>query len=294
MRAAAGWLIAIGAALVYAAPIAAEDGVAGEFRVGDRAIVPTHAAAYPVRDPRDPHLVATEVVLCEGPVDADAAVAALSPHQQVINQKGLGNYILLWVRPGGEVSMNATFAPSMTQYLDKTGGGGPLAGALVAKLTATGPKRIAGRVYTQQPVRTKSGESYRLDVRFDSAVTTPAAGTRLDAGGGEPGRAFSSFFAALARKDWEAVRSRLSHRTLTLLAPGDPSSEESRNYALEVLDVWLPKKRMKIGAGELRGDAAILDVEGASAAGQKALYLVRMIREADEWRFDESAMAGLL
>jgi hypothetical protein len=294
MRAAAGWLIALGAALAAAAPVAADDGVSGEFRVGDRAIVPTHAAAYPVRDPRDPRRAATEVVLCEGPVDAEAAVAALSPHQQVINQKGIGNYILFWVRPGGDVSMNATFASGMTQYLDKTGGGAPLPGALVAELSATGPARIAGRIYTKQPVHTKSGESYRLDVRFDAPITTPAAGTRLDASGGAPGRAFSTFYAALTRKDWAAVRSHLSHRTLVLLAPGDPSSEESRNYALEVLDVWLPKKRMKVGPGELRGEMAILDVEGASAGGQRALYLVRMVREANEWRFDESTMAGLL
>jgi hypothetical protein len=292
MRAAAAWVIAIGAALTIAAPIAAA-GVSGEFRVGDRAIVPAHAAAYPVRDPHDPRRVVTEVVLGEGPVDADAAVAALSPHQHVINQKGLGNYILLWVRPKGDVSMNATFAPSMTQYLDKTGGGWP-AGALVAELTVSGPKRVAGRVYTKQPVQTKSGESYQLDVRFDTAVTASAAGTRLDARGGEPGRAFASFYAALGRKDWAAVRSRLSHKTLALLAPGDSASEESRNYALEILDVWLPKKRMKVSAGELRAETAILDVEGASASGQKALYLVRMVREAGEWRFDESAMAGLL
>ncbi len=294
MRAPTGWLIAIGAALVYAAPIAADGGVSGEFRVGDRAIAPTHAAAYPVRDPRDPRRRAIEVVLGEGPLDVGAAVAALSPHQQMINQKGLGNYILFWVRPGGEVSMNATFAPSMTQYLDKTGGGWPLAGALVAELTANGPKRVAGRVYTRQPVRTKDGESYRLDVRFDTVVTSPPAGKRLDTRGGAPGQAFSIFYAALTRKDWTAVRSRLSRRTLALLAPGDPSGDEGRNYALEVLGVWLPQKRMKISAGELRGEAAVLDVEGVSAAGQRALYLVRMVREADEWRFDEAAMAGLL
>ena len=64
----------------------------------------------------------------------------------MINQKGIGNYILFWVRPGGDVSMNATFVPSMTQYLDKTGGGWPLPGALVAELTATGPQ-IKMRAY---------------------------------------------------------------------------------------------------------------------------------------------------
>ncbi len=294
MRSASGWVVAIGAGLVCAASMTAEGSVSGEFRAGDRVIAPSAVAAYPVRDPRDPHRTAVEVVLSEGPVDADAAAAALSPHQHVINQKGIGNYILFWVRPNGDVSMNATFAPSMTQYLDKTGGGWPLPGSLVAELVAIGPERVAGRVFTPKPVQTKGGESYRLDVHFDAKVTRAAGGTRLDARGGAPGRAFSSFYAALGRKNWPIVRSLLSRRTLALLAGGDSSSEQRSDYALEALGIWLPKKHMKIGAGELRGEQAILDVEGQSAAGARGLYLVRMVREGDAWRFDEATLAGLL
>ena len=294
MRATAGWLIAIGTGLACAARIAADGGVSGEFRAGSRAIAPAHAAAFPVRDPRNPRRTATEVVLSEGPVDVDAAAGELSPHQHVINQKGIGNYILLWVRRDGEVSMNATFAPTMTQYLDKTGGGGPFAGALVAELTAAGPERVAGRVYTPRPVRMRSAESYQLDLRFDTAVTRPVAGTPLGAHGGPPGQAFSSLYTALASKNWPAVRSRLSRRTLALLAEGDGPSEEGRAFGLETLGAWLPRKRIKVSAGELRGEAAILEVEGESAGGLRALYLVRMIREADAWCFDEAAMVGLL
>jgi hypothetical protein len=293
MRAAAGWLVAIGAGLLCSASMAAEGSVSGQFRVGDREIKPTVAAAYPVRDPRNPRVQAIEVLLSEGPVDVTAAVAALSPHQNVINQKGIGNYIMLWVRPDREVSMNATFAPSMTQYLDKTGGGWPIPGSLVAAVSATGPERVAGRVYTRQPVQTKGHESYQLDVRFDVPVTRPAVGKRLDAHGGAPGRAFSALYAAVTRKDWPAVRALLSQRTLAVLAGGDSSGEQGKDYALEALGIWLPSKRMKVTGGELRGDQAILDVEGESAAGARGLYLVRMVREADDWRFDEAALAGL-
>jgi hypothetical protein len=51
---------------------------------------------------------------------------------------------------------------------------------------------------------------------------------------------------------------------------------------------------MKITAGELRDETAILDVEGEPAAGLPALYLVRMVEEAEGWRFDQSTMVGLL
>jgi hypothetical protein len=293
MRAVAGWVVAIGAGILCSALMAAEGSVSGQFRVGDREIKPTVGAAYPVRDPRNPRLVAIEVVLSEGPVDVSAAVASLSPHQNIINQKGIGNYILLWVRPDREVSMNATFAPSMKQYLDKTGGGLPFPGSLVAELSATGPARVAGRVYTRQPVPTTGTESYQLDVRFDVPVARPAGGTRLDARGGAPGRAFSTFYAAVARKDWPGVRALLSQKTLAVLTGGNSSGDQGKDYALEALGIWLPKNRMKITGGEERGEQAILEVEGQSAAGARGLYLVRMIREAGEWRFDEAALAGL-
>ena len=39
---------------------------------------------------------------------------------------------------------------------------------------------------------------------------------------------------------------------------------------------------------------AILDVEGESAGGLPALYVVRLVEEAEGWRFDQSAMVGLL
>jgi hypothetical protein len=51
---------------------------------------------------------------------------------------------------------------------------------------------------------------------------------------------------------------------------------------------------MKVTAGELRGETAILDVEGESAAGLPASHLVRLVEEAEGWRFDQSAMVGLL
>lgn len=294
MRAAGAWLAAVAGAFFCVAPLAAAGDVLGEFRVGDRAIAPKHAAAYTVRDPRDPRRLATEVVLSEGPVDVDAAIVALSPRQNVINQPGIGNYVTLWVRPDGEVSMNATFAATMIQYLDVTGSGGPFGGHLAAELAATGAECVSGRVYAPRPVKTMDGETYEVDLRFSSAVDRPTPGADLGPRGGEPGRSFAAFYAALGRENRPAVRSRLSRKTLSTLEQSYRSAQENRDYVLDLFEHWLPKKKMKITAGELRGDAAILDVEGESASRLRALYLVRMIEEAGRWRFDQATMVGLL
>ena len=279
------------ALLLAAASVAAAGEVTGRFEVDERAIAPKHAVAYPVRDTRDPRKLAIEVVLSEGVVDAAAAVAALEPHTQMINQEGIGNYVLFWVRPDGDVTMNATFAKTMTQYLDGMRG---LMKGLVAELATNTPERVSGRIRTREPVKTRSGEVYRVDLTFTTAVTRLPAAPALDAGGGEPGKAFAALIAAIVQKDWAAMKAVLSRSVLDRFEEDYRTPEENRDYALDILEVWLPKANAKVVAGELRGESAILEVEGERWPKKTAIYVVRMVREAGAWKFEEGAMAGLL
>ena len=68
--------------------------------------------------------------------------------------------------------MNATFSATMTQFVDKVGD------SLKATLTVNTPERVAGRVFTAAPVKTRGGESYTVDPTFDTAVARRPAGTR--------------------------------------------------------------------------------------------------------------------
>ncbi len=138
-------------------------------------IAPTHAAAYLTRDPKDARVRIVEVVLSDQPIDAAAAVQALNPHADVINQDALKgrNYVLLWVRSGGEVSMNATFSETMTQYVEVSGG------ALTASLTANTLDRVAGRLSTAKPISVMDGTSYTVDLTFAADVTRLPPGDKL-------------------------------------------------------------------------------------------------------------------
>src|SRR5260221_8023070 len=94
------------ATLALALPALAGGGW-GEFTAGKRPpIRPKYAAAFETRDQRDARKRAIEVVLSEAPIDVKAAVAELDPHSNVINQPAVfgHNYVLLWVRPGNDVS----------------------------------------------------------------------------------------------------------------------------------------------------------------------------------------------
>ena len=252
----------------------------GEFKAGSRKpIRPKFAAAYEARDQRDPRKRIVEVILSEAPVDAAAAAADLDPHMNVINQPALmdHNYILLWVRPGDDVSMNATYGERMVQFVDMTGS----MGSLEAKMTASGPDRVAGRVWSPKPVKTQD-ESWSVDVRFSTDVVRAPAGTRLPADGGEPGKAFKALLAARSAKKLDAIQKNV-------VKPFD-----SLDDALSTLDIWLPKKGTKITGGELRGDSAVLEVEGEMFPGMKGLFLVQMTKSGSRWLFERAVRGGLI
>jgi hypothetical protein len=279
--------------LLQTAPAAEAGRVSGQFRLGTGVVItPKTAAAYPVREQYDARTESVEIVLSTEPVDAAAAVAALNPHMEAINQDALrqDNYILLWVTPDGRVSMNATFTKTMTQYLDRTGGGGGLA----ATLSAHTPGHVSGRIFTPAPVKVMSGESYTCDFTFDVDVTRLPAGVSLPPGGGEPGRAFAALLASAEKKNWDALRGGVSIRLRKIFDADYRTPEENLEYAVDFLQMQLPKRGTKVTGGVLRGESATLEIEGEMFAGQKAVYFARMVRSGGIWLFDGSTLAGMV
>src|SRR5882724_10865867 len=184
--------------LATALPVLAGE-ASGSFTVTKKPpIKPKYAAAYETRDQRDARKRAVEVVLSDAPVDVKAAVEDLEPHTNLINQSAMQghNYIILWVRPGNDVSMNATYSETMTQFVDMTGS----IGSLQAEITTNTPDKVAGHVFTPKPVTSSDGTSYSVDVKFSTDITHAPAGTKLPADGGEPGKALQSLLAAMAKK----------------------------------------------------------------------------------------------
>jgi hypothetical protein len=258
--------------------------VTGQFTTDKRPpIQPKYAAAFETHDSRDARKRAIEVVLSEEPVDMAAAIGALDPHTVLINQKGLQgphNYILLWVRPGNDVSMNATYSATMTQFADFTGG---RFNADIKTLTAD---TVAGHVWMSSTAKTMDGGTYSIDVTFSAPITHRPAGTKLAAGGGEPGKALQSLFAAISKKEWEAIQAGVTEDRR--------KGFDDLDDALSSLSMWLSKKPGKITGGELRGETAILEMEGQMFEGQKGLYLVKMVKSGPRWVFDSATPVGMI
>lgn len=273
--------------------------VSGQFKTNKAAIKPKTVVAIPVRSPKDPLKYVTALILAEGTMDVNEAFESVDPRTALINQEGMQdkNYITFWIYPDGYVTMNATFSEGMTQYIDSTKGaaGGMTAESLEALFTQNTPMQIAGRIHTTKPVKSMTGETYELDVNFDTPISMPPASEKLTEGGGQPGEAFTAFLAAVKSKNWNQLQSTASARVLESAYAETPA--EKAASVVDSVSFLLPKgKTMKILGGMQFADKATLEVKGqmSEEAGSDALYLVRMLKEQGGWRFDSCYMGGLL
>jgi hypothetical protein len=163
-----------------------------------------------------------------------------------------------------------------------------------ADMTANTPDKVAGRIFSTKALKTMDGTPYAIDLTFSTAVTRPPAGTKLPADGGEPGKAYEALRAAMVAKSWEGISKNVTAKNLESFNESYRTPKENLDDALQTLGLWLPKKPGKITGGELRGDSAVLHVEGELFAGQDALFLIRMVKDGPRWVFDRATNAGLI
>jgi hypothetical protein len=292
LRRAAAFAWSISLAAAVAAPASAQTASGTFTATPGGSITPNVSAAYVVRDQFNPRERGVEVVLSAAPVNVAAAVAELSPHMAIINDPALddANYVLVWIKADGRVSMNATFGKTMTQFLDRTDS----SGTLRAELTVNTPERVAGRIFTAAPVKTLDGATYTVNLTFSATVTSPAAGTPLAKGGGEPGRALDAFLLARQKSDWTALKAALAPSATKMFVKDYNTDKENLTDMLQTLNFWLPAKGVAVTGGQMLADSAVLDVEGTLASGVRALTLVRMLKSPSGWLFDHAVVAGML
>lgn len=284
-------LLALSVCLAAPALALAQNSASGAVTVTKLgAIKVANAVAYPSRDARNARNVRTEILLTDVPVKASVFADELDAHMAAINLPELKdrNYVLLWVAPDGQVTMNATFSATMTQFLNDST-------QLKTELAKNTPERIEGRVFSAAPLKTMDGTTYTVDLKFAVDVPKPAASTSLAAGGGEPGKAFTAFVGAALKKNWTAIKAGLSAKALPGFDRSYNTPSENADSAADMLKAWLPTIKMKVTKGEMRGaDMAILEVEGEKFEGMGWLSIVRMVKEGGAWKFDQSVPGGMI
>ncbi len=274
MRKATGFGICLALLCAAFATTAADRG-SGHFRKGETRIDLKHVIAV-ANDEDDG--ARTFVYLSDIPLDVRKIAAAFQASSAAEAQLGDGSagYVRICIDgEGGECGLYFSHNKPNASFNS--------AGYGAFKLEPAAAGRIAGRWVLADP-GDFFGETYDFDLVFDVAVTPPP-GTPLAADGGEPGKAYRAWTAAVAKGDLPVLRA---------LVGGDYNgwrlnSEDQGNVkeALKDLRDGTPLQA-RILRGRIDGDSAVLWVEGKDRDDILRRGRVSMQRVEGAWRYMEA------
>lgn len=271
--------IGCGAALLWAALAAtAADRGSGHFRKGEVRLEAKHAIAVRVDEDGDAASAQTYVYLSSVPMDAGTVASAFQPSTAAEEQLGDGSagYVRICINAdGGECGLY--FSHNNPGASFNTSGYG------VFRLDPAPEGRIAGRWVLAEP-DDFFGETYDFDLTFDVAITPPP-GTALPADGGEPGKAYRAWTAAVAKGDVAVLRRLVGGDDNAWRIKSD--DENDVKAALKDLRDGTPLQA-RILRGRLDGDHAVLWVEGKDRDDILRRGRVSLARLEGAWRFMEA------
>ena len=242
----------------------------GYFRIGEVRLDVSHAVVV-VEDASGEDGAHTLVFLTAAPLDAGKVAAALDPMDAVREQEPKGGYIRLCIDADGS-DCGLFFSPEGFN----SGGYGEL------KLDRHDAQHIGGRFALAKP-EDFMGKDYQFDLRFDSAITPPA-GTALPAGGGEAGRAYNVYLAALTKGDLAALRAMAGEDGSWRFPEDDPTAaKEALKSARDEQPV-----QAEVLRGRVHGDEAILWVRGVDRDDIRRAGRVLMRQAGGRWHFEEA------
>jgi hypothetical protein len=143
-------------------------------------------------------------------------------------------------------------------------------------LDVSGPETFSGRLYLPQPMKFFD-DTIQYDFTFSAPVSDPHSpiGDALPPGGGEPGKAYLAWVAAVHSGDLAQVKK---------LVPPDmvgPLEDDDAKDTLEMIAAMTPTS-VKILGGSSDGQTAMLEVEGM-VDGEKTHGTVTMQKMGDLW-----------
>lgn len=264
--------LVMASAVASAIPCSAQAaGASGYFRIGATRLDVHHAIAVIEDTSIDGDGNNTMVLLSAVPLDAAQAAAAFDPLDAVRNQEPAGGYLRLCITAEGS-DCGLFFSPEGFN----TGGYGELT------FERRDAQHVTGRFALAKP-QDFMGQAYEFDLRFDTPIAA-APGVPLPDGGGEPGHAYNRYLEALAKADFAALRAMAGESGRWQYPEDDPiAAKEALKSARDGQPL-----QAEIVRGRLHGEEAVLWVRGVDRDDIPRAGRVRMLRDAQGWRFDAS------
>ena len=256
----------------------AADRGSGHFRKGEVRVEAKHVIAVTVDEEGDAASARTFVYLSSVPMDAGKIAAAFQPSSVAEGQLGdaSAGYVRICINPDGD-ECGLYFSHNNPNASFNTSGYGTF------KLASAPAGRIAGRWVLAEP-DDFFGETYDFDLNFDVAITPPP-GTPLPADGGEPGKAYRAWTAAVAKGDIKVLSALVGGEYDAWRIKSD--DQDDVKAALKDLRDGTPVQA-RILRGRIDGDSAVLWVEGKDRDDILRRGRVLLSREDGTWRFKEA------
>lgn len=241
------------------------------------------AYAFRAPDPFDKTKQITTVVFATKPIDAASANAAVDRGEAVSDQfrQSEATRVELNLEGDGSVQNVNIMAPGSS-------GSQSGSGWYTLKLAHNDAKRIEGTFTSNDQADKKSGRYYDLKFALDIAGP-PDLGAALPADGGEPGKAYRAYLAALKKGDIDALAKTMTHdRSAEILA--------HRNDAdFKMMFAFIQQSALrdpKITKGFSKADSATLELSGKDGDGNAATSTATMQKEAGTWRLAKESMTS--
>ncbi len=258
--------------LLAAWPTAQAQETSGFFRFKQERSDYSTGVAVRWADPENPGEFKVGVVLSNTALDADLARGEMEPLDAIVRPLESGTPTLRLTLSGADDALKIG-------HLFTSPGGFNTGGDGNESIAIAGG-RIKGN--WKLPPKEFFDDTYEADFRFDlPLVEIKDPGTPLPAGGGDPGKAYTSYIAALAKGDVDSLKKVLGESGSWRFAWIESDNDKAR--ALEDEALHKPVK-VTVLSGWVDGDRAQLKVEGPGRFGGNYSGRVMMQREEGSWR----------
>jgi len=266
--------------LAASAPKLADGAAAGMLKVDGKTVKLAHAVARTKPNAFDDKKTDVVVLLTQAPVAAE----------MLVNDDQLFSAVKDGKIQGLVLTIDSDEKPYHLQVLDpKASMQVSGSGFLNFDATDFSDKHVTGRFFTTSEQDFMDKHKYSYDVSFavpvqkiavPTEVTLDASsGTKLPAGGGDPGKAYMAFDKA-SRSGNLAEMKKYGSKTRPM---PDMNAEEMKQM-IALIKVMRPAK-VKILGGYVSGDHATLNVQGEDPSDKsKSTGTIEMAKEDGAWR----------
>lgn len=263
-------LLCVGLTIASASALA--DGSGTLYNDG-KAIALKGAYAFRMPDPFDKGHQITRIVFAEKPIDA-AALKDANDRDSALDELLRGaTRVELNIGADGSVQ-------NVNTRVGDTSGSQSGIGWYTLSLPRNDDKRVEGTFRSNDEGDKQSGRYYDLAFALD-LPGAPDLGAALPANGGEQGKAYVAYLAALKKGDIDALAKFMSKERAAELLAHRNDKDFKMMFGFIQGQALRDAKYVK---GNAKGDGATLEYTGKDGDGNATTSTVTMVREAGAWK----------